>query len=331
MNRFSYQSENDNAGFCVVENIFINEYLPRANGDYVKVYLMGLKNAQSAHGEALSTGQIARLLDLTESDVLKAWSYWESQHIIRIESSGTDRTIIFLNITSQMYAARGSRKKTETAAPGDKRFADTVDAVQHMFGGEPLPMSYIKSFKEWMSAYHFEPETIILLAEHALTCMTGGHFSSSTRLKYLNTIAENWRAHDIRTYKQAETYLMAFQKQARLVQAVLRELGQSRRPLKWEREMVAAWQEQWGFDETMILEATRRSQSPNMNYVNAILGRWHENGWTKPEQIVNTIRAPRTPAQPARERLAAVEAFEEAAYALSDEEIAALKDEGIDV
>ena len=76
MNRFIYRSGNDNAGFTVIENIFINEYIPEAKGDYVKVYLFGLKNSQNPELEPLSTGELARILDLTESDILKAFDYW---------------------------------------------------------------------------------------------------------------------------------------------------------------------------------------------------------------------------------------------------------------
>ena len=58
-----------------VENMFINEYMPMAPGEYVKVYLFALMYADI--GEEMSNRMIAKQLDIQEEDVLKAWNYWE--------------------------------------------------------------------------------------------------------------------------------------------------------------------------------------------------------------------------------------------------------------
>ena len=43
MNRFELVTSHDDLGVTPIENIFINHYMPMARGDYVKVYLYGLK------------------------------------------------------------------------------------------------------------------------------------------------------------------------------------------------------------------------------------------------------------------------------------------------
>ena len=135
MNRFIYRSGNDNAGFTVIENIFINEYIPEAKGDYVKVYLFGLKNSQNPELEPLSTGELARILDLTESDILKAFDYWESKKLVRIEEQGPDTNIIFMNINSMMHYPAAVRKQEPVQKTSDPRFKQLVDTVQNMLGG----------------------------------------------------------------------------------------------------------------------------------------------------------------------------------------------------
>ena len=37
MNHFIFESRNDDMGVTVVENLFINHFMPQARGDYVKV------------------------------------------------------------------------------------------------------------------------------------------------------------------------------------------------------------------------------------------------------------------------------------------------------
>ena len=65
-----------------IENLFINEFLPAAPGDYVKVYLFGLMCAR--HGQDIDTRKLALILGLSERDVEEAWIYWEAKGLVRI-------------------------------------------------------------------------------------------------------------------------------------------------------------------------------------------------------------------------------------------------------
>ena len=60
-------------GVTVVSNEFIDNYMARANGEYVKVYLYILRNG----GRADSVADIADALNHTEADVRRALVYWE--------------------------------------------------------------------------------------------------------------------------------------------------------------------------------------------------------------------------------------------------------------
>ena len=62
----------------LVANEFLDSYMPKANGEYVKVYLYLLRNRVG--GIDIST--IAENLALTEGDVRRALKYWEEQGIL---------------------------------------------------------------------------------------------------------------------------------------------------------------------------------------------------------------------------------------------------------
>ncbi len=65
-------------------NTFIENYMPEANGDYVKVYLYLAKCMQ--HKESgLSINYLADRMDHTEKDVIRALQYWEKKKLLRIE------------------------------------------------------------------------------------------------------------------------------------------------------------------------------------------------------------------------------------------------------
>ena len=75
--------KNKSANYTPVSNIFIDKYMPKARGEFVKVYLLGLKYCVS--GElGVSSSIMASALHLLETDVLNAWSYWNNEGIIKM-------------------------------------------------------------------------------------------------------------------------------------------------------------------------------------------------------------------------------------------------------
>ena len=94
MNQFKFIIDNDNMAMTPVENIFINHYMPRARGDYVKVYLFGLKHCFNQSLEPIDNLALSKLFDLTEGDVIKAWEYWENEGILSLEYVGTKDVIV---------------------------------------------------------------------------------------------------------------------------------------------------------------------------------------------------------------------------------------------
>lgn len=67
-----------------VSNIFIDEYMSDANGEFVKIYLylLRLMNAPDA---AFSISSIADKFEHTEKDIKRALCYWERMSLLRLE------------------------------------------------------------------------------------------------------------------------------------------------------------------------------------------------------------------------------------------------------
>ncbi|MDE6293072.1 MAG: DnaD domain protein [Clostridiales bacterium] len=79
---FKLSSEASLDGAITVENKFIVEYMPYADGDYVKVYLYGLSLAARKSDADDSIERLARRLDLDESTVSAAIDYWTEQGLM---------------------------------------------------------------------------------------------------------------------------------------------------------------------------------------------------------------------------------------------------------
>lgn len=65
----------------VLENEFIDHYMVKANGEYVKVYLLLLRH-MNRPGGMMSVPEMADILECTENDVRRALRYWKKQELL---------------------------------------------------------------------------------------------------------------------------------------------------------------------------------------------------------------------------------------------------------
>ena len=85
--------------FTTIPNIFIDEYMPKANGEFVKIYLYLLRCVNEPSAE-LSIAAIADKFEHTEKDIVRALKYFAGQGLISIEYDANDElsAITFLPI-----------------------------------------------------------------------------------------------------------------------------------------------------------------------------------------------------------------------------------------
>ena len=69
--------------FTCVDHAFIDSYMAKANGEYVKVYLLLLRRMESS--SPFSVSEFAEILDNTEGDIIRALKYWAKKGLLTIE------------------------------------------------------------------------------------------------------------------------------------------------------------------------------------------------------------------------------------------------------
>lgn len=71
-----------------IPNVFLDSYMPLANGEFVKVYLCLLRMYANPTGRSSTLTEIADLLNHTESDIIRAIKYWERAGLLSVGYSG---------------------------------------------------------------------------------------------------------------------------------------------------------------------------------------------------------------------------------------------------
>lgn len=79
-----------------VSNIFLDKYMPAANGEFVKIYLYLLR-CMNTDNISLSISKIADKFEHTENDVCRALKYWEKNNLLNLEYD-KDQHIVGINI-----------------------------------------------------------------------------------------------------------------------------------------------------------------------------------------------------------------------------------------
>jgi len=306
MNRFELVSSHDDLGVTPIENIFINHYMPQAQGDYVKVYLYGLKRCFNQGLTPISNEDIAKDLNLLETDVKKAWDYWASEKIIAIEYTGTrDALVRFFNITGTMIYKNEDLPKA--AAPpkpksGDAledRIARMYETIQDMYESRTLSRKETYLFKHWLNEYHFTPEAIILIVEYSLNMINKKDktFTSAQVVNYLETVAEGFYTAGVRDHIEADTYIKESAQKRKSYYQIFKYLGIGRNPMVSERKMMDTWFFDYGFSMEIIVQALSRTNKPNLKYIDGILKNWHEKGFKTLEDIKADKPKPRKAAK----------------------------------
>lgn len=124
--------------FTTVSDIFIDQYMPKANGEFVKVYLYLLRATGSGAGIA-TISEIADHFSNTEADIIRALNYWASEGILQLQT-GADGQIMGINLcslsVSGMQAAQSNiqsavadndaQKNLQNISTADIRMQDSV-------------------------------------------------------------------------------------------------------------------------------------------------------------------------------------------------------------
>ena len=264
-----------------VENLFINEYMKSAPENYVKVYLFALMYADL--GVSLTNGDIAKALGLEPEDVLKAWSYWEKQNIIRKHmkgsESGFDYDVEFLVLKEQLYgqpAAPQTNIQTIGRLMEDPPIKQMITDIEQNFG-RVFSSSEMHKILSWIEEYQMLPETITYAFAYAKK-------QRKTSLKYIAALVQDWGSRGLRDVASVEEDLAKKDRRHTMRRRVFQALGFNRNATEEEKRIIDSWFDEMGMSMETVLDACSRTSGisrPNINYVNKVLQSWKQEGKTE--------------------------------------------------
>lgn len=247
-------------GVTSVENLFIQDYLPAARGDYVKVYLYVLYLSGQPQKE-ISLPEIAQELGMTQSDVEAALRYWERRRLIVRQADNPPQY--------QMQSAVQMLVSGQSGMEADPAFVAFSEDVYALFGDRrTVRPSEIALAYEWVQDLGLCRETVLMLLTYCINTR-GVQFS----FKQAEPEAVRMRDAGVANVQDAESFFVHSRQEQEGARAVLRRLGKRRQPSQDELDLYRKWTREWQYDQEAILEACAETTKgePTYAYLDGIL------------------------------------------------------------
>lgn len=302
MHTFTLQDERVSQA-TAVPDLFLDYYMPSANGEFVKVYLYLLR-AAGCHEVSVSLSSIADFFFCTETDVVRALKYWEKTGILALsfDASGivTNIRLLPLKVPGQVQTAAKPATAMKTAAvttepssavpktvpakemPKPKQLSSSrVQALKEneeirqllflseQYLGRTLSPADINRLLYFYDELHFSAELLEYLVEY---CVSKG----STSLHYLEKVGIAWHEAGITTVEMAKQETTTYN---RKYFPILKAFGiRNRNPIPKEIADMDRWLNDYGFSQELIAEACARTIAqtgqPSFSYAEGILSKW---------------------------------------------------------
>lgn len=308
----------------VLSNTFIDNYMPEANGEFVKVYIYLLRSLSNAP-VSFSLEQMADRLLCTERDILRALKYWAKQELLVLDFTDSDKLcgIALLSpdkhtetassvsasvetvSTVEQPAVQAASAPSATAEPSvttgkassDKKQELTPERIRELKQNEEIiQILYIAEQYLGKTLSPTESQKLLFfydglglsadLIEYLLEyCVSHNHKS----IRYIEKVAIAWAEEGITTVDQAKRSNSRYNKE---YFTILKALGiTNRNPVETEITLMDTWLKTYCFSMEIIQEACNRTVlqtgQASFQYTDKIL-----EGWKKKEvKTLDDIRS----------------------------------------
>ena len=308
----------------ILSNTFIDNYMPEANGEFVKVYIYLLRSLSNAP-VSFSLEQMADRLLCTERDILRALKYWAKQELLVLDFTDSDKlcgiallspdkhtenassvsaSVETVSTVEQpaIQAASAPSAAVEPSVPTGKASSDkkqelTPERIRELKQNEEIiQILYIAEQYLGKTLSPTESQKLLFfydglglsadLIEYLLEyCVSHNHKS----IRYIEKVAIAWAEEGITTVEQAKRSNSRYNKE---YFTILKARGiTNRNPVETEITLMDTWLKTYCFSMEIIQEACNRTVlqtgQASFQYTDKIL-----EGWKKKEvKTLDDIRS----------------------------------------
>jgi DNA replication protein DnaD len=247
-----------------VDNLFINEFLPYAPENCVRVYIYGLYKCSNPNTFDNTIESFASVLNLSTQDIEDIFLYWQEQGLVQILSTMPIeiRYMPLKNIISNV-------KKFNL-----DKYSEFNAQAQKIIEGRMISKTEYAEYYTLLETYHIQPEALIMTMKYC-TVLKG----KNVGWPYILTVAKNWATEGITTTTAVEERIKLMDQNTSGIGKILKICGSKRLATIDEREKYLKWIEKWDFPlESIEYIAKQIAQKGRANFdkINFKLNKYFE-------------------------------------------------------
>lgn len=268
---FASFSKHTPTNYTVVDNLFISQFMPNAPKGYTEVYLLGLWFC-SLPGESNTLDYFERMLSMSQSDILDAFTYWEELGVVHITQKNP-LEVAYLDIKSTDVILKRIKPT---------KYAKFNREIQSIVNNRMITPNEFNEYHVFLETTYFEPEALLLVAKYCVE-LKGAAIS----YKYILTVANNLAIGKKLTYDAVEQELSGHPKFNEDVLAVYKVLGVRHDVDYDDRRLVKKWLSEFGFTLAVVLYVAKNCRKGGMGKLDSLLGEYYKNAFLSEREIAD--------------------------------------------
>ena len=261
-------------------DIFFTEFLPEANGDYIKIYLYIL--FLSKYDKDIKINDLCKKLGLPLKVIQDGMKYWEDHGVLTKKNTGYIINNLQEKELHQLYKPKVSlsAEQIQKSAESQKK-AKTIEYINNRYFSGLMPTSWYPDIELWFKKYNFDDEVMIALFEYCFD-------KSVLHRNYMQVVADSWFKNKIKTFNDLDLYYEKQEKLNKMANMISKKLGLSRQLTQYEYAYIEKWFIDFGYSFDIIEIALKRTTSkvnPSFDYIDKLITDWHDRGFKTAEQV----------------------------------------------
>ena len=257
--------------YTFLDNLFVNEYLPYAEENAVKVYVYGLFLCSNPLNSDNSIESMSTVLNLSVDEVVNAYEYWRDQGLVSITSKNP-LEVKYLPV------------KTSIAPPKKykpEKYSDFNTALQELFPTRMITPNEYNEYYNLIESRHIQPEAMLMIIQYCVNLK-----GVDIRFPYIIAVAKDWSNSGVKTCEDVEEKLREYESNSDNIRAILSTLGKKVTGDLEDREYFLKWTKSWGFEFNAILfAATQCKKKGGMKKLDHLLDSYYRLNLYTPKEM----------------------------------------------
>lgn len=273
---FYKQTTDFDLGETSIENVFIDDFMPRADGTAVKVYLLAFKYSQTETVKNITNKTIAEHLKIPLEDVLRSWEFWADTGIVKKIERDDDFDIEFLSL--RQLVAKGLYRNQTSVKNKTKASINMIEAsknpdIKKMFYqiDKMMQRQLVPNERNVVLDWVYKQNIDLQIIERAFKyCIED---RGVKHINYVASVVRGWHDKGILTLDQLDEHFAESQSHYRHYKTVYKTLGYpNKMPTAGDKEIIDVWLDTHKLDIDFIVkvltETSKKTSNVNMNYMN---------------------------------------------------------------